>query len=641
MSAMASTVVDPTATLNALLEQYVHVGGLITGIAATTSGTIHISKKGYADVLHKAPVENDHQFGIGSITKTFVAVVVLQLIEEGKLRLTDNVSHHLKEYVYRDIDCMADASIKQLLSHRAGIDNWEADPVWLVNGRGRDIRPSYVWEHAETLEYIRRPKRFAPEPGNYYYADTNYTVLGLIIEEVTQTTAAAQIRRRILDPLGLHRTCLEGFEERDEKHAPRRYHLNTTQFRDSAGISDRFSIVNDELIDVTVSNLSGAWLAGGMISTAADLLKFGAAMQQNKLLTRDSVAVMQSFQPATPGLEMGCGLFRLQTETVGPWFGHFGAVLGFSAGLWWQDDCVVCLLTNVGTLQTGEQSAVTTLIRIMATTGMPAATMAPGPSAGVESFTTENGQWKITTRKQPILKAEPIEELHKAIGIPIPEMIFGDNYVAIEHVQTRWKLDFNAKDALDCVSKTEEGMLQVAVADAWKKDREHNEDIKQVVKPFDWSYSTDYKGTTQPGQNSGDWLITTQAKHPVRADLLSRPDPILFFGEVDLYEDELADNGIGLLSIKIRVMPDRLLLLSRFFLRLDDVIVRIRDTRIYIEHSSNTVVRQYTAKEAKYDELSEKLRGMRENVAEALREPNRIAPLLNTIEDRTEVFEVH
>ncbi|KAK6408559.1 hypothetical protein LTR95_018414 [Oleoguttula sp. CCFEE 5521] len=360
---MASTKTDPTATLNALLEQHVQFGGLITGIASTTSGTTHILKKGYADVLQKLPFNDDHQFGIGSITKTFVAVVVLQLIEEGKLLLSDNVSHHLSEAVYRDIDCMADASIKQLLSHRAGVDNWEADPVWLVNGRGRDIRLSYIWEHAETLDYIRRPKRFAPEPGTYYYADTNYTILGLIIEAVTQSTAAAQIRRRILDPLGLHRTCVEGFEERDEKNAPRRYHLNTAQFRDSAGISDKFSLVGDGLIDVTGSNLSGAWLAGGMISTAADLLKFGAAMQQNKLLKPDSVAVMQSFQPATPGLEMGCGLFRLQTETAGPWLGHFGAVLGFSAGLWWQEDCVVCILTNVGTLQTGEQSAMTTLIR--------------------------------------------------------------------------------------------------------------------------------------------------------------------------------------------------------------------------------------------------------------------------------------
>jgi type 2A phosphatase activator TIP41 len=268
-------------------------------------------------------------------------------------------------------------------------------------------------------------------------------------------------------------------------------------------------------------------------------------------------------------------------------------------------------------------------------------TMAPGPSAGYQSYTTSKGHWKITTRKQPILKADPIEELSKSIGIPIPEMIFGDNVVAIEHISTGWTLEFNAKDALDAVSKTEKGMLQVAVADAWKKDREHNEDIKQVVKPFDWSYSTDYKGTTHVGRSAGSWQGTDQARDPIRTDLLSRPDPILFFDGVDLYEDELADNGIGLFNIKIRVMPERLLLLSRFFLRLDGVIVRIRDTRVYIEHATNKVIRQYTAKEAKYEELKEKLTSMRENAPEALRDANKISPLLATVEDRTEIFEVH
>lgn len=261
--------------------------------------------------------------------------------------------------------------------------------------------------------------------------------------------------------------------------------------------------------------------------------------------------------------------------------------------------------------------------------------------AGTQTSTSRNGIWRIITRKQPILKAEPIEELSHSINIPIPEMIFGDNIVAIEHVQTGWTLEFNAHDALDRVSKTEEGMLQVAVAEEWKKERSHQEEVKQVVKPFDWSYSTDYKGTTRNSSAKGTWATSDQTKHPVRTDLLSRPDPILFFDAVDLYEDELADNGIALLSIKIRVMPDRLLLLSRFFLRLDGVIIRIRDTRVYIEHASGTVIRQYTAKEGKYDEIQDRLRGMRENVPEAFRDANKLAPLLATVEDTTEVFEVH
>ncbi|KAK3697398.1 Tap42 interacting protein [Vermiconidia calcicola] len=230
---------------------------------------------------------------------------------------------------------------------------------------------------------------------------------------------------------------------------------------------------------------------------------------------------------------------------------------------------------------------------------------------GVQSCMSRDGMWKVTSRKLPILKAGPIEELHERIGIPIPEMIFGDNHVSISHVKSGWTITFHAEDAMDRVSKTEEGMLQVAVAEEWKKQRSNQEEVKQFVKPFDWSYSTDYKGTTEKGSSN-----------------------------VDLYEDELADNGIALLSIKVRVMPERLLLLCRFFLRLDGVLIRIRDTRVYIEHSTGTVIRQYTAKEEKYEAVQEKLRGMRDNVAEAFRDANKLAPLLRTLEDRTDVFEV-
>ncbi|KAI5366219.1 putative TIP41-like protein [Septoria linicola] len=263
---------------------------------------------------------------------------------------------------------------------------------------------------------------------------------------------------------------------------------------------------------------------------------------------------------------------------------------------------------------------------------------------GTFSHTSPNGVWKLTTRKQPILKAEPIEALHEDIGIPIPEMIFGDNYVSLMHLPSGWNLNFNARDAMDRVSKTEEGMLQVAVAEEWKKERSHQEEVKQVVKPFDWSYSTDYRGTTSiKGGGSvedSEWKASDQRKDPIRVDLLSRQDPIQFFDAVDLYEDELADNGIALFNIKVRMMPERLLVLSRYFLRLDGVIIRIRDTRVYVEHSTNKVIRQYTSKEENYDVVAEKLKGMRENVPEAFRNVNKLAQILPTIEDTTDVIEM-
>jgi type 2A phosphatase activator TIP41 len=130
------------------------------------------------------------------------------------------------------------------------------------------------------------------------------------------------------------------------------------------------------------------------------------------------------------------------------------------------------------------------------------------------------------------------------------------------------------------------------------ESREHtHEGIKEVVKPFDWSYSTDFKGTLQPESPP---FSPTNDQIPI--ELLKRPDPILFFDDVILYEDELADNGISMLSCKIRVMPDRLLLLSRFFMRLDNVVVRLRDTRIYVDFDKAEVIREYQAREMSYED---------------------------------------
>lgn len=133
------------------------------------------------------------------------------------------------------------------------------------------------------------------------------------------------------------------------------------------------------------------------------------------------------------------------------------------------------------------------------------------------------------------------------------------------------------------------------------RTREHtHQGIKHVAKPFDWSFSTEYKGTISPESKQFEPSST-----PVPFELLKRPDPILFFDEVMLYEDELADNGIAMLFCKLRVMPSRLLLLSRFFMRLDNVLIRLRDTRVYVDLDTGEVIRQYLAKEEQYDKVRE------------------------------------
>lgn len=271
----------------------------------------------------------------------------------------------------------------------------------------------------------------------------------------------------------------------------------------------------------------------------------------------------------------------------------------------------------------------------------------PFPSKDSDHVLQHAG-FRITTRKLPILKAGPIEDMTTKLGIAPPEMIFGDNLVQIQHVASGWTIELNAFDALDKVDKTGSSMLAVSYSKEWQESRERkygDQDIKGVVKPFDWSYSTDYAGTVSTTRNGSDMpdadssnpgqrrLTRTSKEIPLA--LLARRDPILFFDDVVLYEDELADNGIAMLSAKIRVMPQRLLLLQRFFMRLDDVVFRIRDTRVYVEFETARVMREYCAREEGFEQVRNRFAGRKDGQA-AMREPGLIAEAMPVIERWTE-----
>lgn len=265
----------------------------------------------------------------------------------------------------------------------------------------------------------------------------------------------------------------------------------------------------------------------------------------------------------------------------------------------------------------------------------------PYPSAELSTVSHMQKGFKISARKLPISKSGPIDEMSQKLGIPVPEMIFGDNIVSVEHMESGWRLEFNAYDALDRVDKTGRTMLKVAYSKEWSRSRENtHEGIKEVVKPFDWSFTTDYKGTITNGKSFD--VLPPQIVEPIPIELLKRPDPILFFEEVVLYESELDDNGISMLSCKLRVMPDRMLVLCRLFMRLDDVIVRIRDTRIYVEFATGKIIRDYTEKEDAFEKVKKSLLfsgKLPSDLTTALRDPNQIAHLIpevkHTIENLT------
>ncbi|CZT06855.1 related to TIP41-negatively regulates the TOR signaling pathway [Rhynchosporium graminicola] len=268
--------------------------------------------------------------------------------------------------------------------------------------------------------------------------------------------------------------------------------------------------------------------------------------------------------------------------------------------------------------------------------------MYPTPNSK-ESSTVSHRQkgFKISARKLPISKSGPIDEMTKKLKIPVPEMIFGDNMVSIEHEASGWRLEFNAYDALDQVDKTDKNMLKVAYSQEWSSSREKtHEGIKEVVKPFDWSYTTSYKGTVTQGKQFDSRQENVE---PIPIELLKRPDPILFFEEVVLYESELDDNGISILSCKLRVMPDRMLLLCRLFMRLDQVLIRIRDTRIYVDFNTSKVIRDYTEKEERFEKVKQGLISsgrLPSDITTALRDPNQIGHLVPEVAHTLEALTV-
>lgn len=244
----------------------------------------------------------------------------------------------------------------------------------------------------------------------------------------------------------------------------------------------------------------------------------------------------------------------------------------------------------------------------------PAARM---PLEDIPSISIDD--WTITSCKKPILNSVELEkwesEYLPGLGT-LPEMIFGNNFIKIENVKHNWQIEFNALDALKLVSLEDTG-IRVSYSKDWieskkrvnqnKNTTKKNNDVDvdeveidkflKIVKHYDWTYTTEYKGTIHDDDEKSNeavrYVFRRDDSVELPIDKLSRPDPILYFDDMILYEDELADNGISLLTCKIRVMNERLLLLMRFFLNVDDVILRVYDTRIYVEFDTNEIIREF------------------------------------------------
>ncbi|KAM7230034.1 hypothetical protein CapIbe_018751 [Capra ibex] len=209
------------------------------------------------------------------------------------------------------------------------------------------------------------------------------------------------------------------------------------------------------------------------------------------------------------------------------------------------------------------------------------------------------GPWKLTASKTHIMKSADVEKLVDELHTPtLPEMMFGDNVLRIQH-GSGFGIEFNATDALRCMNNYQ-GMLKVACAEEWQESRTEGEHSKEIIKPYDWTYTMDYKGTLL-GESLKLKVVPT-TDH-IDTEKLKAREQIKFFEEVLLFEDELHDHGVSSLSVKTRVMPSSFFLLLRFFLRIDGVLIRMNDTRLYHEADKTYMLREYTSRETKIANL--------------------------------------
>jgi D-alanyl-D-alanine carboxypeptidase len=240
-----------------------------------------IGSSGLAELDTHRPVDPEGWFRAGSITKTFTAVVVLQLVGEGKLQLEASAREWLP-------GMPAEISVRQLLNHTSGLYNYTddlPDPAGIVRDRyvRRDPR--------QTLDLGLGKPRLFDAGSSWSYSNTNYIALGLLIETVTGNAYGDEVRQRILQPLGLERTVVPGDEvDLPEPHA----HAYLT--------------VEGEPVDLASINPSQAWAAGEVVSTAADLNRFYAAVLRGELLAPAEQQAMLDVVPVDDLSGYGLGI---------------------------------------------------------------------------------------------------------------------------------------------------------------------------------------------------------------------------------------------------------------------------------------------------------------------------------------------
>lgn len=288
-------------------------------VAVVRDGKVLLAKGfGLANVETKTPATAETVYEIASLTKQFTAAAVMLLVEEGKVNLDAPAAKYLENLPEK----WRAVTVRQLLNHTSGIKNYTAIAT---------LDPKKEYAPKELLETVAaEPLEFAPGAA-WTYSNTNYFLLGLLIEKVSGKTYGEFLRKRIFEPLGM----------RDSRFNDRRENI---KFR-AAG----YKFENAAFTPVELVSPQRSYAAGALLSTVADLAKWDAALNSEKLLKRASLE--QMWTPAklpdgkTARYGFGWGVSRYRGLDL---VGHSGAIAGFSSNItrFIADKLTVIVLVN-------------------------------------------------------------------------------------------------------------------------------------------------------------------------------------------------------------------------------------------------------------------------------------------------------
>lgn len=362
---------------NYLDSLYAHQKVMGSFAIADHNQTSFVKVVGFSDVEKQLKANMNTQYRIGSVSKTFTAVLIMKAVEDKKLKLNQKLSDFYSEVVNAD-----KITIENLLQHRSGIHNITAEPEFL----------EYYTKSQTNEQMVSRIEKLKSDftPGTKYeYSNSNYILLGLILEKIYKTSYSELVKNKISKPLKLNLT-----------HVGKTIDTSKNQAK-----SFQFSGV---YFPVPEGDMTVPIGAGNMVSTPTELLKFVINLENGKLISKESLSLMKTFVD-----NYGFGLVKYQDGQLSG-YGHEGMIDGFHSALYYfpKEEVGVSFVTNQSEYE--DQNILDNMIKV----------------AVGKDFVMPEFNKKISPEVAVSLEIlKKYEGIYKAEGFPLDIKIFVDGNI--------------------------------------------------------------------------------------------------------------------------------------------------------------------------------------------------------------------